>query len=43
MKNKMEKQNPYATNHGGKIEAPHREKNEPKGSRKSGEDLRVKR
>ena len=36
-----EKRNPYATNQGGKIEAPHKPKDEPKGVRKTGNDLRI--
>ncbi len=37
------KTNPYATLKGGKIEAPRKSANEPKTTRKSGNDLRVKR
>jgi hypothetical protein len=34
-------QNPYATNSGGRIEAPNRPKDEPRGSKTTGkEDLR---
>lgn len=36
-----EKRNPYATNQGGKIEAPHKPKDEPKGTKKTGNDLRI--
>ncbi len=37
------KATPYATLKGGKIEAPRKNKNEPKVTRKTGGDLRVKR
>ncbi len=43
MKQKTTQSNPYATLRGGKIEAPHKPKDEPKVSRKNGSDLRVKR
>ncbi len=38
-----EKQNPYATLRGGKIDAPRKTTNPPKASRTTGSDLRVKR
>ena len=41
MKEKQTHQNPYATNKGGKIEAPHQVgRNDPKATRKTGDDLR---
>lgn len=40
MKNKT--QNPYQTNKGGRIEAPKPQKDEPRASVISGEDLRIK-
>ncbi len=42
MKNNK-KENPYATLKGGKIEAPRKQEKEPKSTRKTGNDLRVKR
>ncbi len=43
MKEKTKQPNPYATLRGGKIEAPHKAKDEPRTTRKDGNDLRVKR
>ena len=41
MKNTKEKKNPYATNRGGKIEAPHAPAaNDPRATVKKGDDLR---
>ena len=41
MKNQVQKQNPYATNKGGKINAPfHPERDDPKATRRTGDDLR---
>lgn len=41
MKQEIKTQNPYATNKGGKIESPrHPAKDDPKATRKTGDDLR---
>ncbi len=37
------KTNPYATVRGGKIDAPRGQKNEPRVTRTTGSDLRIKR
>ena len=42
MKNEKSTKNPYATNKGGKIEAPVKQTNEPRASVTKKNDLRVK-
>jgi hypothetical protein len=42
MNQKIKTQNPYATNKGGKIDSPfHPAKDDPKATRKTGDDLRM--
>lgn len=43
MKDKKQKQNPYATVAGGKITAPHAPAADPKATRRTGTDLRAKK
>ncbi len=43
MKKSNQPKNPYATLRGGRIEAPHKPKEEPRTTRTTGSDLRVKR
>ncbi len=41
MNKQKARENPYATNKGGKIEAPfHPERDDPKATRRTGDDLR---
>ena len=40
---KETKYSPYATNKGGKIDAPKKQNNEPKSTKTAGNDLRIKR
>ena len=43
MKDKKQKKNPYATVGGGKITAPNAPVSDPKATRRTGTDLRVKK